>query len=118
MAGKAGTLEILAQQVGQALQPLADQLTADNLLPFLAGLGLQFPRELTAQTAFMGAVSAGAAAAGGLPPLLGRLAAAVASDDEAGILAAGVALVQQIRATVAALDGIGGALAGIAGSLP
>jgi hypothetical protein len=118
MAGKAGTLEVLAQQVGQALQPLGDQLSPDNLLPFLAGLGLQFPRELTAQTAFMSAASAGAVAAGGLPPLLARLAAAVASDDEAGILAAGLTLVQQIGATVAALERLGSELASIAGSLP
>ena len=114
MAGKAGTLEILAQQVGQALQPLADQLAADNLLASLARLGLQLPPALLAQPAFLSAASAGAAAAGGLPPLLTRLATAIANDDDAGILAAGVQLAEQIAAVAAALERIGAEL----GSVP
>jgi len=114
MAGKPGTLEVLAQQVGQALQPLAAQLAPENLLSSLARLGLRLPPALLAQPAFMSAANAGAAAAGGLPPLLTKLAAAVASDDDAGILAAGVQLVEQIGAVAAALERIGGEL----GSVP
>ena len=56
MAGKAGTLEVLAQQIGLALQPLQDQLTVDNIIPFLARLGLQFPPALTSHSSFMNAV--------------------------------------------------------------
>ena len=46
MASKAGTLEILAQQIALALQPLETQLTAANIIPFLAELGLQFPPQI------------------------------------------------------------------------
>jgi hypothetical protein len=118
MSGKAGTLEILAQQVGLALQPLESQLTADNVLPFLARLGLQFPADLLAQTAFKNAVNAGATAAGGLAALLTQLATAIENDDEAGILTVGLQLVQQIRAVVTALEQIGSALNSAVATLP
>ena len=44
MPGKAGTLETLAQHIGLALEPLGTRLAPDNVLPFLAELGLQFLR--------------------------------------------------------------------------
>jgi WD40 repeat protein len=43
-----GPLEILARQIGLALQPLQTKLTAANVIPFFAELGLGFPSELTA----------------------------------------------------------------------
>ena len=48
MPGKAGTLEILAQQIGQALQPLGTRLTPENIVAFLAELGLQLPPSCSA----------------------------------------------------------------------
>ena len=118
MAGKAGTLEVLAQQLGLALQPLQTQLTAQNIIPFLAQLGLQFPPQLTAQAGFMNAVQSGGTAAGALPNLLTQLATDIESDNEAGILQDGLQLIQQISAIVSALEQIGSQLGSIAGILP
>jgi hypothetical protein len=118
MAGKAGTLEILAQQVGLALQPLESQLTEDNVLPFLASLGLQFPPDLLNQNDFKSAIHAGATAAGALSALLTQLATAIESDDEAGILTVGIQLVQQISAVVTALEQISTALNNAVATLP
>ncbi len=118
MAGKAGTLETLARQIGLALQPLQAQLTPANIIPFLSQLGLTFPVQLTTQAGFMGAVNAGATAAGALPNLLNQLAADISADNEAGILQDGIQLIQQIGNVVSALEQIGTQLGNVAGSLP
>ena len=111
MPGQAGTLETLAGHVGLALQPLETQLTPANLIPFLAQLGIQFPPQLLAQAAFMGAVNSAASAAGALPNLLSQLATDIASDDESGVLQDGLQLVQQIGSVMSALDTMGNQLA-------
>ena len=59
MPANPGTLEALAAQVGQVLAPLASQLAPANVIPFLAGLGLEFPPELLSQGGFTGALTAG-----------------------------------------------------------
>jgi hypothetical protein len=46
MPGKAGTLEVIARQLGIALQPLQDSLTSGNVTALFADLGLQFPPQL------------------------------------------------------------------------
>jgi hypothetical protein len=120
MSGKAGTLEILAQQVGLALQPLEQELASGNIIQLLAELGLQFPSQLM-QPAFVSALNAGATQAGQLSSTLAQLASDVASDNEAGILQDGLQLVQQISAVINALKQIGTELNNIAqipGSLP
>jgi hypothetical protein len=117
LSSKAGTLEIVAQQIGLALQPLEAQLTPANITPFLAQLGLQFPSSLTSQTAFMNAVNAGSTAAGALPTLLTQLATDIANDDEVAIAQQGLQLVQQIGTIVSALEAIGTELGNLASSL-
>ena len=120
MSGKAGTLEILAQQVGLALQPLEQELASGNIIQLFAELGLQFPPNLL-QPNFVAALNAGATAAGQLPGTLTQLASDIAADNEAGILQDGVQLIQQISAVINALEQIGtelNNLAQIPGSLP
>lgn len=118
MAGKAGTLEVLVQQVGKALQPLQGQLSAANIIAVFAQLGLKFPPQLTAQAGFMNAVDAGSTAVGALPNLLNKLATDITNDDEAGILQDGVQLIQQIASIVSSFEQMGAQLANIAGTLP
>lgn len=121
MPGKAGTLETLAQQLGLALQPLQAQLTPANIIPFLSQLGLTFPAQLTAQSAFMNAVNAGATAAGALPNLLNQLATDIASDNNANILQDGIQLIEQIANVVSSLEQIAvqlGIVANVPGNLP
>jgi hypothetical protein len=120
MAGQAGTLETLAQQIGLALQPLETQLTSANIIPFLAELGLEFPPQLLTP-AFETALNAGATAAGALPPTLTQLATDIENENVSGILADGLQLINEISAIITALGQIGTALHTLAttpGSLP
>jgi hypothetical protein len=117
MAGKAGTLETLARQIGIALQPLETELTPGNLIPFLSELGLQLPAALLAEPAFMNAINAAATAAGGLAGLLTQLETDIAGENEAAMVQDGLQLVSKIRQTVTALESIGTELKSIAGSL-
>ncbi len=117
MAGKAGTLETLARQIGIVLQPLETELTPGNLIPFLTELGLQLPAALLAEPGFMNAVNAAATAAGGLAGLLTQLDTDIAGENEAAIVQDGLQLVSKIGQTVTALENIGTELKSIASSL-
>lgn len=117
MGGKAGTLETVAQQLGLALQPLQGQLTSGNIVPFLAGLGLQFPPQLLTAN-FNNALNAAAAAAGALPATLGQLATDITNDNEAGIVADGLKLIQEIAELISALPQIGTEMQNVSGALP
>jgi hypothetical protein len=118
MPSNPGTLEALAGVVGQALSPLAAQLTPANVIPFLAELGLQFPPELLSQSGFSGAVTAGSQAAGALPGLITQLATAVSAGDDTGIAATGAELIGQIAAVTGALEQLGTELTAAAAALP
>jgi len=117
MAGQAGTLETVARQLGLALQPLEDRLASGNVIALFAELGLQFPPQLL-QPAFVSALNTASTAAGQLPATIAQLAAAIDGDDETGILADGLRLVDEIGALIGALAQIGSELQGLAGSLP
>jgi len=117
MAGSAGTLETLAQQVALALQPLETQLTSANIIPFLAELGLQFPAQLLEAT-FVNSLNAGATAAGALPNTLNQLATDIANGNDAGIVQDGLQLIEEIGNVITALQQIGTELGNLAGSLP
>ena len=117
MPGSAGTLETLARQIGLALQPLETQLTSDNIIPFLANLGLQFPPSLTAQAGFMNAANQAATAAGALDALLTQLATDITSDNEDAIVQDGLKVIQQIALIIPALESMGHELGLIASSL-
>ncbi|HEY3840751.1 MAG TPA: DUF6603 domain-containing protein, partial [Bryobacteraceae bacterium] len=117
MPGQPGTLETLARQAGIALQPLETQLTAANIIPFLAQLGLRFPPQLTAQAGFMNAASNTASAAGQLPAVITQLTNDIAAGNDAAILADGLNLIGKIGAVVSGLASMGTQLEAVAGSL-
>jgi hypothetical protein len=117
MAGKAGTIELIAQQLGLALQPLQSYLTPVNIESLLAELGLQFPPQLL-QPKFVAALNAGSAAAGSLQNTLKQLATDIADDNEAGIVQGGAQLIQEIRQVIGALPQIGIELGSLAAALP
>ena len=117
MPGTAGTLETIAQQVGLAIQPLNDRLASGQVIQLFAELGLQFPPQLL-QPSFVNALTAGGNAAGALPATLTQLANAIDTDNESGILSAGVQLIQEIGAIITAIEQIGTELNSISGSLP
>jgi len=113
----AGTLETLAQQLGLALQPLEDELTPTNIIPFLTELGLTFPPALLTP-AFEGALNTAGTSAGALPATLTQLATAIENDDESAIVSAGLQLLQQVASLITALEQIGSTLSSMAASLP
>ena len=117
MPGTAGTLETVARHIGLALQPLKDRLASGQVIALFAELGLQFPPQLL-QPSFVNALNAGGTAAGALPATLTQLATAIDSDDESGILSAGVQLITEIGAIITALEQIGTELHNISGGLP
>src|ERR1041385_8467411 len=117
MPGTAGTLETIAQQIALALQPLKDRLASGPIIQLFAALGLQSPPQLL-QPSFVNALNTGAGAAGALPATITQLATAIDNDDESGILSAGVQLIQEIGAIIAALEQIGTELKNISGTLP
>src|SRR5208282_2984590 len=106
MAGKAGTLESIAEQIAQALQPLETLLTSDNILPFLAQLGLQFPPALLT-TNFNNTMNTGASAAGALDATITQLTTDIANNNILGIVQDGEKLVQEISGIIAAIEQIG-----------
>jgi hypothetical protein len=116
MPGKAGTLETLALQLGQALQPLESQLTSDGVLPFLAQLGLQFPPALL-QPSFLTPLNAAATAAGALTTTLTQLATDITNDDESAIVNDGLKLIQEISSLISTLPQIGAGIQSLSGSL-
>jgi hypothetical protein len=117
MPGKAGTIEVVAQQLGLALQPLEQQLKPESFLELLAELGLRLP-PAALQPALLGALNAGSGAAGALRSALTQLTADIAADNEIGIATSGVSALAQIKNLIGALNPIGTALRAAAGGLP
>lgn len=117
MAGQPGTLETLARQIGQALQPLESSLTSANVIPFFAELGLNFPPQLL-QSNFVNAINTSSAAAGALPNLITQLTNDIESGDASGILTVGVQLIKQISTLISSFSQIGTELGNLSGSLP
>ena len=117
MPGKAGTIELLAQQLGKALQPLHTRLEPQNVLAFLAELGLALPPQAL-QPALLTALNGGSTAAGALTSTLKQFATHVEKDNAAGILQEGAKLVQQVQAVLATFPQIGTQLDNLAATLP
>ena len=116
MASQAGTLETVAAQLGQALQPLEVELKQANVLTFFAQLGLQFPPALL-QPALQAALTNSANAAAALTTLLSQLATAIQNENITGIIQAGANLIQQVQTLVSSLDQVGTEVQNLAGSL-
>jgi hypothetical protein len=117
MPGKAGLLEVVAQQLGLALQPLEEQLKPESFLDTLAQLGLRFPSEAL-QPGVTATLGAGSNAAGALRVALGQLTTNIANDNELGIASSGATVLAELRNLINALDPIGTALSATAGMLP
>lgn len=117
MAGKTGTIETLARQLGIILQPLQDRLSSGNVIQLFAELGLQFPPQLL-QPGFVSALNTCATAASALPDLITQLTTSIDNGDESGILQASAKLIEQTGTIISTFEQIGQQLNSIAGSLP
>ena len=117
MAGRAGTLETLARHVALALAPLEAKMASGNVAGLFSELGLQFPPELL-QPALVAALEDAASASAALPAAVAQLTTSIENEAEAGIVQAGVAVVERVVAVTAALESVGTQLGLLAGSIP
>jgi hypothetical protein len=104
MASVAGTLELLARELGTMLRGLADRLDEDGVTDLIGDLGLLLPEDVAAQGALSDAVAGAMSAAGQLQPALADLETAIAGDDVAAVAAAGAAVITRIAAVRDAID--------------
>ena len=103
MATQAGTLELLARELGQALSALEQRLSQGNAEEFIAGLGIRLPTTVAANGQFTGAISSTVSAAAALGPLIVDLKNAIDSENIPQIISVGTELLNRIRQV---LDGI------------
>jgi hypothetical protein len=117
MPGTAGTLEVIARQIGLALQPLEQLLASANVTTLFAQLGVQFPPQLVnpANTDFINALNAVSTAAGKLNATIAQLTTDIENGNDAGTLQDGVQLVQEISVVISAVKAVGDALIHVAG---
>jgi Family of unknown function (DUF6603) len=114
MANAAGTLETLALELGRALDPLKDLLEPQ----LFVRLGMELQREISGDAGLVGKLTAAAGKAGELGPTITALAAAIAANNTANIVSAGVPLIAKVAELVAALVEAGDALHQAANALP
>src|SRR5688500_7600073 len=103
MAAQAGTLELLARELGEALRGLEEQLALGNAEEFVAGLGLRLPSTVAGNGQFTGAIASTVSAAAALGPLVVDLRNAIQSENIPQIVSIGLELLNRIRQV---LDGI------------
>ena len=103
MATQAGTLELLARELGQALSALEQRLSQGNAEEFIAGLGIRLPTTVAANGQFTGAIGSTVSAAAALGPLIVDLKNAIDSENIPQIISVGTELLNRIRQV---LDGV------------
>lgn len=112
MSANPGTLEQLAKELGAALSPLAE-LDASNVAAVFAALGLQFPPSLSGDAQLMAAINSVAADAKKTASDTDSLVTAITAGNEAGILASGIAVIEDVRATISAFEALAAAIQAI-----
>jgi hypothetical protein len=117
MADNASTLGIIAGQLADALSPLTDRMTDDEILELLGDLGFVFPPELVGKSGIGPALTNAAGAAGALPGLIDALAQAAQGDLDT-LLGAIDDLIRAIGTLLTALDAFANAVKAVANDLP
>ena len=106
MTDSIGTLETLALEVSQALEPLQDVLDPS----FFVQLGLELPREIAGDTALLANLGASRDKSRALGPKSTALATAVTGGDAVAIVSAGATLIAALAELATALVALGSAL--------
>ena len=106
MATKAGTLELVARELGQVLAPLEQRLAGGGALALLGELGVLLPDSVATDVQVVTALDTAVARAADLGPKVAQLASAIADDDEVQIVSAGVDVVAAAGAVIDAFDGL------------
>src|SRR6476469_3376035 len=114
MTSTAGTFEILALELGNALKPLKDLLGPD----IFARLGIELPREINGGATLVANLTTAAGKAGDLEPKIASLAAAITADNTASIISSALQLTATVSELIAKLVEVGNALHQAANALP
>lgn len=118
MATRAGTLELIARELGNALAPLEQRLQGGGAVELLAALGVRVPASVASGAPVLGALTAAVARAAALASKLALLTAAIDADDETQIATQGVAVITEAGNLIAALRDLGTALGSAAATAP
>jgi hypothetical protein len=110
MATKAGTLELIARELGSALAPLEQRLQGGGAEELLAAVGVRVPASVAGAAQVVGAITTAVTRAAALAPNLALLIAAIDADDEAQILTKGIAVITDAGNLISALRDLGTAL--------
>lgn len=110
MATKAGTLELIARELGSALAPLEQRLDGGGAVELLAAVGVRVPASVATHAQVVGAVTTAITRAAALAPNLALLIAAIDADDEAQILTRGIVVITDAGSLISALRDLGTAL--------
>ncbi|HRI59409.1 MAG TPA: hypothetical protein PK228_06790, partial [Saprospiraceae bacterium] len=113
MPSAPGTIELIAREIGRALEPLADILGPD----IIERLGLSLPSALTQHQSVVAAFGSPAGIIGDLPPIIQSLATAIDTEDESGILSSGKNLLEKIIQLINALSNLGNAVKNASGGM-
>lgn len=114
----AGTIEILAKVLADALSVLEKRLSATEVDGFFADLGLRLPTSVNAQAGVRNALQATSTLAGQLPPLVTSLSNAITAGDVPAILAQGATTLAKLVDLFNKLDSIGTQLNAASGAFP
>ena len=101
-----GTLELIARELGLALEPLGELMGPD----LLTSLGLQLPEAFRTRPALVSAFEQGGDLAKALPPLVQDLSTAIENDDTGETVTVGVKLIQKLVKLIQAFKQIGDTL--------
>lgn len=118
MPDQAGTLERLATELANALEPLATLFHRDAVLSTLAQMGVLFPEDLLAHGGFDAARQNTVDAASALRPAIEDLAAAIDAEDTGGIIAAGVHVLDRAGTLIASFPQLRNQLQAAGAGLP
>jgi len=106
MPNAAGTLELVALELGKACEPLQELLTQD----IFERLGVSLPPSISGNGTLATKLQESGAIAGELPPLVTALASAITSENVAGIISSSAPLIAKIAQLIAKLKEAGDAI--------
>jgi hypothetical protein len=112
----AGTLELVARDVAQALAILGQRIASESPAELIASLGLELPPALASDASLVTAIGAVASAGAALATPLTSLISAIEAGDNATIVSAAAQVISGIGQIVSALSKLGSALDGLSAS--
>jgi hypothetical protein len=112
----AGTLELVAREVAQALAILGQRVASESPAELIGSLGLELPPTLASDASLASALGAAASAAASLAAPLTSLVGAIDAGDDATIVTAAQQVISAVGQIISALSKLGAALDALSSS--